>query len=138
MDERTPVMSTITRLTLILLVATLTTACIVEEEPQMRPAAGNVTTTQDAMRRMAQAGCDREAACNGFGQGRPYASRDACDRALGRESAQKFANCRYGVKDRELAACANEVRSETCGGIRAPLDWLDRSLMCRTMDLCLD
>jgi hypothetical protein len=119
--------------------AVFATACQIEEEPAMQPASTNtVTSNTEAARLIAEAGCDREQACNGFAVGKRFTSRDECTSALGSESWNKFSSCRYGVKTRDLTACENEVRTQACGGVTGPLDWLDRALICRTNDLCLD
>lgn len=132
-------MKTMISMGLCLAFATIATACMIEEEPIMQPASTRGTTSNtEAARRIANAGCDREQACNGFGAGKRFMNREACNNSLGSESWNKFSNCNYGVKERDLAACENEVRSQACGGVTAPLDWLDRTLVCRTNDLCLD
>lgn len=114
----------------------VTCACIYEEEPVKRPAS-NVSSGVNAARQIAAARCERESTCRGFGPGRTFADRSACFTAFERDGFATFANCRYGVKPGELQACANEARSEACGGIAASIDWLNRSFVCRAPNLCL-
>jgi hypothetical protein len=114
----------------------LASGCWYEEEPVLRPAS-NVTNGIDAARQIAAARCDREAMCTGFGPGRAYPDRGACFSVFERDGMNKLANCEYGVKVRELRVCVNEQRTEACGGFGQPLDWLDRSIVCRASNLCL-
>jgi hypothetical protein len=132
-------MKTLISASVCLAFAAIATACMIEEEPAMQPASTRmVTSNSEAARRVSEAGCDREAACTGFGAGKRFIDRQACTNALGSESWNKFSNCTYGVKERDLGACVNEVRTQSCGGLSGPIDWLDRALVCRTNDLCLD
>lgn len=132
-------MKTMISMGMCLAFATVATACMIEEEPALQPASSrNVTSNNEAARRIAEAGCDREQACGNFGTGKRFVNRETCIDSLGSESWNKFSNCSYGVKERELSSCLNEVRTQACAGVTAPLDWLDRALVCRTNDLCLD
>jgi hypothetical protein len=121
----------------------LSVACFYTEErapapPPMAPASGAVVDTIAASGVIGEARCDHEARCNGFGPSPRYSNFDHCMSVTREESMRRFGGCRYGVKDRELGQCVYEIRTQACGGVVAPLDWFERSFVCRVDRLCLN
>ncbi|KYF92916.1 hypothetical protein BE17_12295 [Sorangium cellulosum] len=79
--------------------------------------------------------CDREARCNNVGQGREYASKDACATRIRAEWRDElnFAECPGGIDSKELNECLQEIRNDDCNN---PFDTLGRIVACRSSDLC--
>ncbi len=127
--------------------ALLAGACFHEEQPApppaypqpppMLPASGAVLSTSQAANVLSAATCDREARCNGIGPGVRYPTYDECRRVNYDAAMRNFQACPYGVKDRELAACRSEIETHACGGLLSPLEWFQRSITCRTTNICL-
>ena len=122
--------------------AALVSACIYEEEPkapapQMVPASASVLTPHQAASVIAEARCDHEARCNGYGPAAQFSSREHCTSMLYHDGLRSFGGCHYGIKDRELRACVSQIHSQTCGALVNPLDWLNQVVTCRSTSLCL-
>ncbi len=120
----------------------LLTGCFYTEEPPappppMVPAAGGVLTTLQAATVIGEARCNHEARCNGIGPSARYGSWEHCVGVLRDDSHRKFSGCQYGVKDRELRQCVYQIQTQSCGGLTAPIDWFERSVVCRNAALCL-
>ncbi|WP_437742741.1 DUF6184 family natural product biosynthesis lipoprotein [Sorangium sp. So ce1504] len=121
--------------------ALLASACDREERAlgTTRPPDGTQiearVATVDAVDRIVQARCDREARCNNIGPDRTYTSNEACSsrvRAEWREDLN-LAECPGGTDSKELNECLQEIRNDDCNN---PFDTLDRIVACRSSDLC--
>ncbi|WP_437746711.1 DUF6184 family natural product biosynthesis lipoprotein [Sorangium sp. So ce302] len=119
----------------------LATGCDREERalgttrPPEGPQALPRTAVASAVDSIVAARCDREARCNNVGQGREYASKDACAiriRAEWRDELN-FAECPGGIDSKELNECLQEIRNDDCNN---PFDTLGRIVACRSSDLC--
>jgi hypothetical protein len=97
----------------------------------------NVATVanQSAIDRIASARCAREAACNNVGADKKYASNDVCSREIRGDMRDdlKASECPYGIDQKELNECLEEIRNESCNN---PIDTISRLAACRTSDLC--
>jgi len=107
-------------------------------QPPMVPASGGVIDTYYAATVISEARCNHEAKCNGIGPTARYTSFDHCMSVLHADALGKFQGCRYGVKDPALRQCVQEIRTQVCGGLVAPIDWFERSVVCRVSQLCLN
>ena len=124
--------------------AALAPACINGDESKpaqapapMVPASGLALTPSQAASVVAEARCDREAKCTGFGPRASFVSRQQCLDMLYHDTMQNLSSCSYGIKDRELRVCATQIRAWTCGVFENPLAWLNRSAACQAASLCL-
>jgi hypothetical protein len=119
----------------------LATACDREERAlgTTRPPEGSQaqarTAVASAVDSIVAARCDREARCNNVGQGREYASKDACATRIRAEWRDElnFAECPGGIDSKELNECLQEIRNDDCNN---PFDTLGRIVACRSSDLC--
>lgn len=116
----------------------LATGCVIHTS---EPASSTYTTGADirgssAVRRIADARCDRAAACDDVGTGRKWANRDACLREMSRDARSTLddKSCeRNGIDESRLNTCIKDIRSERCGN---PFDSIERGASCRRAELC--
>jgi len=116
----------------------LATGCIIHTN---EPASSTHTTGagirgSNAVRRIADARCDRAAACDDVGSGRKYENRDACLRDMSRDARNTVDDkvCeRNGIDESRLNVCIKDIRSERCGN---PFDSIERASSCRRGELC--
>lgn len=123
----------------LVVVAVAGNSCVVDRRAQSaekEPAA--TITTQRATDMLSEAQCDYEAKCNRIGPSATYASHDHCVNVHREESAKKFSKCQYGVKQRDMRACADQIRGQDCGGMGTVLDAFERSAACGSGKLCLE
>ena len=114
-----------------------------EREPAMRPAAGTTadpatrTETMNAINDISAARCDREVRCGGVGPEETYETRDQCIVKLNQAGYDDLDAdaCPSGIDSNELGKCLSEINAERCG---APLDTLERLVVCRSAALCKD
>jgi hypothetical protein len=138
-------MRTLSRTALLVVPALLIVSCFYEREPApapqapppLTPAAGMVLSSTQAASVLAEARCDREARCNNIGPAAQYTTRDQCLFVMYDDSQRNLSGCRYGVKERELHGCVNEIRQQVCGPIVGPFEWFSRLIACRAAQICL-
>jgi hypothetical protein len=106
--------------------------------PQMTPAAGVTLSHADAAQSLSEAHCNHEAKCNRIGPAARYASWDHCMSVLRTQTDSKFRECRYGIRQSELATCMTEVGGQGCGLITEPLDSFESMYVCRSAALCVN
>ncbi|WP_437909655.1 DUF6184 family natural product biosynthesis lipoprotein [Sorangium sp. So ce327] len=119
----------------------LATGCDREERAlgTTRPPEGSQvqarTAVASAVDSIVAARCDREARCNNVGQGREYASKEACATRIRAEWRDElnFVECPGGIDSKELNECLQEIRNDDCNN---PFDTLGRIVACRSSDLC--
>jgi hypothetical protein len=102
-------------------------------EPRMSAAA--------AAPKVAAAECDKEQRCNNIGSGLKYSSRQHCIDVLGKEINNDFGadeDCLNGVAMDDLNECVETLKTEDCGGVTAPVESVQATMMCRSNALCLD
>jgi len=104
---------------------------------EQRPTAigGGPLGVSDAIDRIVEARCAREASCGYIGAEKKWASSDACTEVVAREYSDDLseAECPAGVDGKELSECIEESRNADCGN---PIDVIGRVAACRTSDLC--
>jgi hypothetical protein len=92
--------------------------------------------TSSAVKRVTTTRCDREAACNNVGTGKPYGDRDACVNEIGHYvvAALPAEACPAGADADALSICVRDVEAEPCaeGGVAA----VDRLSSCSRERLC--
>lgn len=117
----------------------LATGCIIHTN---EPASNGTRTTSaeyrgvHAVRRIAEARCDRAQACNDVGSGHKYADRDACVRDMSRDARKTLDDeaCeKKGIDERRLNECIKDIRNEACDN---PFDSIERAAACRRGELC--
>jgi hypothetical protein len=98
--------------------------------------AGLVVPPDDAISRVTNSRCDREAACNNVGAGKKFADRDACNRELSHNTHPELRSeqCPRGIDENRLQTCLSEIQDERCGN---PIDTIDRMANCRRGKLCI-
>ena len=91
---------------------------------------------QAAIDRIVSARCAREVTCNNVGGSKTYANPQACSQKLKSDMKDDLnaKECAYGVDQKELNECLEEIRKEACDN---PIDAISRFAACRTSDLCL-
>lgn len=121
-----------------LLAVGLVTGCIIHTN---EPASRTSTTSanigpSNAVRRIADARCDRAASCNDIGgRDKKFDSRADCVREMRRDANDKLdeKECASGIDEGRLNECVREIRSERCGN---PFDSIERAASCRRAELC--
>jgi|GEM_PF-2571698 len=107
-----------------------------ERQPSSRAATPlSAKEREQTSRALAAARCDREQRCNNVGDGKKYASRDACLGVAVADWKQELDmyNCPGGTKEGALDRCADEIRNDGCLN---PLASLERIVDCDTNSLC--
>lgn len=96
---------------------------------------GGPVDVMDAITRIVEARCAREAACGFVGADQKWASSDACTEVVTREYADDLSaeDCPAGVDAKELDECIKESQNADCNN---PIDVIGRVAACRTSDLC--
>jgi len=96
---------------------------------------GGPVDVSDAVGRIVDARCAREAACGFIGGDKKWASADACSEVVTREYSDDLtaADCPAGVDAKELDECIQAARGADCGN---PIDVIGRVAACRTSQLC--
>ena len=96
---------------------------------------GGPVDVSDALGKIVEARCAREASCGYIGGDKKWASADACSEVVTREYADDLSaeECPAGVDAKELSECITEARNADCGN---PIDVIGRVAACRTSDLC--
>ncbi len=95
-----------------------------------------VVSNMSAIDRIVSSRCAREAACNNVGNDKKFATNDACAREIRSDMHEdlKASECPYGIDQKELNECLDEIRNENCNN---PIEKIERVAACRTSDLCL-
>jgi hypothetical protein len=85
--------------------------------------------------RLSDARCAREATCMDIGEGKRFATSDACVADLRREAMDHLAKtaCPHGVDPRSLEQCIGAIRNEVCPRVLEQLDHLPE---CRGANIC--
>ena len=86
---------------------------------------------------LARARCDREQTCNNVGDGRTYASRQACvDQFRGGVANDLNAHqCPGGINANAVEECLSAIGNEECGA--HPMEAMVRMDKCRSGALCM-
>lgn len=94
-----------------------------------------VVSNEDAVRRITDARCDRERACNNIGDGKQFANRAVCAKKLSRDAHDtvRSEECPAGVNEANLSQCLADIRKERCDD---PVDAVEQLLSCRRAELC--
>ena len=115
----------------------LVAGCVVHtNEPASRTSTtGAGIQGSNAVRRIADARCDREVGCNNIGDGHRFDSRDACIREMRRDTRDALDDkaCEGGIDEARLNECIRDIRGERCGN---PFDSINRAASCRRAELC--
>lgn len=92
---------------------------------------------RSAARNIAGARCDREERCANIGDGKKYASAEACEDQIRSDWANDLNayDCPAGVVDSELEECLTAIRAEDCN---SPFDTLSRVSQCMAAQICAD
>ena len=101
------------------------------------PASGATTQGgQATASKITTARCEREVTCNNVGEGKSYATKDACMNELGHNAKVDFREeeCPKGVNSARVDTCLTDIRNERCGN---PIDSLERVESCRRGKLCI-
>jgi hypothetical protein len=95
---------------------------------------GGPVSTAGALNLLAEARCDREAACGMLGENKSHADREGCERdALKTHAGDiELLGCKSTVDATKVAACADKLRKDACD--RAARD---ASAVCGTDKLCV-
>lgn len=91
----------------------------------------------NAVARVADARCAREARCDNVGADKKYTSTEACGQKLRADMKDDLnaKDCPGGVSQKDLDACLSAIKAETCGNV---LDSIERVAACRTSALCVN
>lgn len=94
------------------------------------------TSNRSAVNRIAEARCEREARCRGFGTNKRYANRAACLADLEADKSDELnpRTCPGGIDENQLDRCVTAIRADECGN---PADRWSRINACRDGNLCL-
>lgn len=94
------------------------------------------TSNRTAVGRIAEARCEREVRCNGFGAHRRYESRTACIADLEADKRDELnpRTCPGGIDENQLDKCVTAIRTDQCGN---PAEGWSRINACRDGNLCL-
>jgi Family of unknown function (DUF6184) len=116
-------------------------SCSSKQEKVMVPssAVNPRTTAQEASDSIAEARCNREAACSAIGPGKAFASQDQCMQAMTADAAQELGGteCKDGVADRYLKACVSQATQGECRASTTAPDKLSSYDSCHTDKMCL-
>lgn len=98
------------------------------------PRGGGPVSTAGALSLLAEARCDREAACGMLGENRSHADRDGCERdALKTHAGDiELLGCKSTVDVKKVMACADKLRKEVCDR-----DARDAADACGSAKLCV-
>lgn len=116
-------------------------SCASEQEMAASPTTEPRMSAASAATKVAAAECDKEQRCNNVGTGMKYSSRQHCIDTFGRDINDDFGkdeDCLNGVSLADLNDCVDHLKTEDCGGVTAPVESVQASMMCRSNALCLD
>lgn len=104
-------------------------------EPSTNAATAQPGFQSEAVRKIADARCDREERCGEIGEDEDYTSRIDCRSKIRSEWAEELNEyeCPGGIVMKEFDECLEEIRNEDCAN---PFDTLGRIIACRSGDIC--
>ena len=100
------------------------------------PATNKPTVNNEqAIQSITGARCERETRCNNVGQGKTWATAEACraDLLAKNRNELRESECPVGIVQKELDECLADIRNEKCDN---PLDTIGRLAACRSSDMC--
>lgn len=112
-------------------------------DPNEQDKSGTTTLTgaawlsnDDAVDRIGAARCAREVSCSNVGPDKHFANGEQCLREVRSEMYAELNGsvCPNGIDNKELDACLDAIRSESCTN---PIDMIGRTTRCRTGTLCM-
>jgi hypothetical protein len=89
--------------------------------------------TQAAIERLANARCNKLAACGNIGQGREHPDKEHCLAEQRAKRADDFSDCST-MQEVQLQKCEAEINAERCDDLA---DAIDRLATCRKGNLCV-
>lgn len=105
-----------------------------EQNQGATPEAASDAASSAVLGSIAEARCAREVQCDNVGQGKKWATRDACVAEHRANAAPSLKGRECGsVNQSELTACIKEIQAEKCGASESDLEKFNA---CKAENLC--